>query len=204
VYDVTIELQRWPHLEDHAKKAMSSVLVVHDIMTQNPIVFREVESVGVLIDILRGTEHNGYPVLHCSETLTKHPRLGTLAGIVNRRHLCVLLQKRAFTKDKPEDHLRGEYDKWLPSKDRLKLSNPSQNLVTWEELEETYPRYPLPEKLVIHPADRECWLDLRPYMNRTVYTVNDTAPVVRAFRLFRTLGLRVLVVVSRHRCMFVF
>ena len=42
VYDVTIHLQRLPHLEDHAKKALSSILVVHDIMTQNPIVFREV------------------------------------------------------------------------------------------------------------------------------------------------------------------
>lgn len=44
VYDVTIELQKWPHLEDHAKKAMSSILLVQDIMTQNPIVFREVMS----------------------------------------------------------------------------------------------------------------------------------------------------------------
>jgi hypothetical protein len=42
VYDVTIHMQKWPHLEDHAKKAMSSILVVHDIMVQNPIVFREV------------------------------------------------------------------------------------------------------------------------------------------------------------------
>ncbi len=42
VYDVTIHMQKWPHLEDHAKKAMSAVLVVHDIMVQNPIVFREV------------------------------------------------------------------------------------------------------------------------------------------------------------------
>lgn len=80
VYDVTIELQRWPHLEDHAKKAMSNLLVVHDIMTQNPIVFREVEKVGILIDILRGCEHNGFPVLHTTETLKRHPRLGTLAG----------------------------------------------------------------------------------------------------------------------------
>ena len=44
-------------------------------------------------------------------------------------------------------------------------------------------------------ARSECWLDLRPYMNRTIHTVNAEAPIGRAFRLFRTLGLRQLVVV---------
>jgi hypothetical protein len=39
-------------------------------------------------------------------------------------------------------------------------------------------------------------MDLRPYINRTVYTVNRLAPVARAFRLFRTLGLRHLIAVN--------
>ncbi len=39
-------------------------------------------------------------------------------------------------------------------------------------------------------------MDLRPYFNRTVYTVHKLAPVPRAFKLFRTLGLRHLIVVN--------
>jgi hypothetical protein len=36
-------------------------------------------------------------------------------------------------------------------------------------------------------------------MNRTIHTVNADAPIGRAFRLFRTLGLRQLVVVRPLR-----
>jgi CBS domain-containing protein len=81
VYDVSIELQHWPHLEDHIKKSVASNLVVADIMSPNPVVFREVEKVGTIIDVLRGTKHNGFPVLHATNTLEYNPRLGTLAGV---------------------------------------------------------------------------------------------------------------------------
>lgn len=83
VYDVSIELQHWPHLEDHIKKSVASNLVVADIMSPNPVVFREVEKVGTIIDVLRGTKHNGFPVLHATNTLEYNPRLGTLAGTLH-------------------------------------------------------------------------------------------------------------------------
>jgi hypothetical protein len=81
VYDISIELNHWPHLEDHAKKSVASNLVVADIMTPNPVVLREVERVGVIMDVLRGTRHNGFPVLYATQTLEANPRLGTLAGV---------------------------------------------------------------------------------------------------------------------------
>jgi hypothetical protein len=43
---------------------------------------------------------------------------------------------------------------------------------------------------------RRCWIDLRPYINAHINTVLTDAPIARAYRLFRTLGLRQLVVVS--------
>ena len=81
VYDISIELNHWPHLEDHCKKSITSNLVVSDIMTPNPVVLREVERVSTIIDVLRGTRHNGFPVLYSSQTLESNPRLGSLAGV---------------------------------------------------------------------------------------------------------------------------
>lgn len=40
------------------------------------------------------------------------------------------------------------------------------------------------------------WIDLRPYMNPTPFTVHLHAPLDRAFRLFRQHGLRHLVVIN--------
>jgi hypothetical protein len=42
------------------------------------------------------------------------------------------------------------------------------------------------------------FVDLTPYMNTTPYTVFDSAPVCRAFKLFRTMGLRHLLVIDQH------
>lgn len=40
-----------------------------------------------------------------------------------------------------------------------------------------------------------CYLDLRPYMNSVPFVVKEKAPAMQAFRLFRGLGMRHLVVV---------
>lgn len=43
-------------------------------------------------------------------------------------------------------------------------------------------------------------MDLTPYMNATPHTVQDQTPVPRAFRLFRSLGLRHLVRLGALMC----
>ena len=82
---MSIELQHWPHLEDHLKKSVGSNLVASDVMTANPVVVREVERVGTVLDVLLRTTHNAFPVIHTAETLSANPRLGNLAGT----HVCV-------------------------------------------------------------------------------------------------------------------
>jgi chloride channel 7 len=41
-------------------------------------------------------------------------------------------------------------------------------------------------------------IDLRPVMNTAPYCINETASLVRTYRLFRTMGLRHLCVVNSH------
>ncbi|RLN92598.1 hypothetical protein BBJ28_00017181, partial [Nothophytophthora sp. Chile5] len=46
--------------------------------------------------------------------------------------------------------------------------------------------------------ERDLWMDLTPYMNPTPHIVQEQTPVPRAFRLFRSLGLRHLIVLNRR------
>lgn len=81
-------------------------------------------------------------------------------------------------------------------------------------MEKHYPRYPEPnpfpdnktalfgnqsgEHYTLSEEDRGLWVDLTPYMNQTPFLIQEEAPFVRAYRLFRMAGLRHLVVVNRH------
>jgi chloride channel 7 len=47
-------------------------------------------------------------------------------------------------------------------------------------------------------VDANCLIDLRPHCDRSPYTVCETLPLRRVFRLFTTMGLRHLVVVDRQ------
>ncbi|EDO35010.1 predicted protein [Nematostella vectensis] len=53
-------------------------------------------------------------------------------------------------------------------------------------------------KINITQRERECYIDLRPFMNPAPYTVHEGASLSRVFRLFRALGLRHIVVVEDH------
>jgi len=50
----------------------------------------------------------------------------------------------------------------------------------------------------VFDVDRELLMDLRPYTNTAPYSIQETASVQRAYNLFRSLGLRFLVVVNRY------
>ena len=45
-------------------------------------------------------------------------------------------------------------------------------------------------------AEAQCWLDLRPYVDAAAFCINEHATIQRAYRMFRTLGLRHLCVVN--------
>jgi hypothetical protein len=69
-------------------------------------------------------------------------------------------------------------------------------LLDWFTLESIYPRYPSIHNIEITELERHSWLDLRPYMDIAPYTIHTGASVQRTYRMFRTLGLRHLIVVS--------
>jgi chloride channel 7 len=101
LYDVQIDLRHWPILEEKVKKSVANELRAYDVMRPSPLVFREMEKVGRVYDTLCKYSHNGFPVIFSEEMVRAQPKLGNLAGYIQRRHLATLLAHRIFLDEIP-------------------------------------------------------------------------------------------------------
>jgi len=183
LYDIHIHLKHIPFMEPEVPPiAERNEIVAGQVMSAEVKCLRPVERAGVVYDLLRSCQHGTFPIVDTASG-------GTLYGTASRDMLCTLLQRRAFgNPDVLED-----YD----NSDTLGPRRLSP-LVQWDTIERAYPKYPTIDDFDIGEADRNCWLDLRPYANTAPYTINETASIQRTYRLFRTLGLRFLCVVNHN------
>jgi chloride channel 7 len=183
LYDIHIHLKHIPFMEPEVPPiAERNEIVAGQVMSAEVKCLRPVERAGVVYDLLRSCQHGTFPIVDTASG-------GTLYGTASRDMLCTLLQRRAF--GNPD--VLEEYD----NSDTLGPRRLSP-LVQWDTIERAYPRYPSIDDFEIGEADRNCWLDLRPYANTAPYTINETASIQRTYRLFRTLGLRFLCVVNHN------
>ena len=74
--------------------------------------------------------------------------------------------------------------------------DPVNEALCYRDLEESFPRYPSADDIVLTEQQRRLWLDITPYVNQTPPTVSMHAPLTRTYALFRSLGLRHLVAVD--------
>lgn len=182
LYDIHIHLKKIPFLEpDVPSIAERSEIVAGQVMSTEVKCLRPVERAGVVYDLLRSCGHGTFPIVDTASG-------GTLYGTTSRNMLCTLLQRRAY----------GSPDVIDDSEQQNLGPRRLSPLVQWETIERAYPRYPTLADVEMREADRNCWLDLRPYANTAPYTVNETASIQRTYRLFRTLGLRFLCVVNHN------
>ncbi|KAK3749414.1 hypothetical protein RRG08_057223 [Elysia crispata] len=174
LYDMNVEVSGIPLLSWEPPPLCEDVHV-SDFMSQPVMTLLSVERVGHIYDCLSGESFNGFPVIEQDPNYDLMYR-GKLKGIILRHQLLVLLKKKMFC---PEGQL------------------PAAS-ITLKDFENPYP---VPQRLKIQDielsdADKQCVMDLTPYMNLTPYTASISFSMPRVFRLFRGLGLRHLVVVN--------
>ncbi|RLN47517.1 hypothetical protein BBJ29_000609 [Phytophthora kernoviae] len=200
LYDIHIHLNHLPFLE-FDPPYYARFLRALNIMSSPPTCVPQIAKVGHIHDTLRRCNHGGFPVVvpRSDEGVgsgsrvnlrgsRKNPRF---AGIINRHHLAVLLQRKDFFIEKPDPFVR------IPASDTTLLYN-DQYALSFRDMEGSYPRFPSINDIQLDDEERELWMDLTPYMNPTPHTVQEQTPVPRAFRLFRSLGLRHLIVLNRR------
>ncbi|WOL03619.1 chloride channel protein CLC-c [Canna indica] len=177
VYDQIVKMKGLPFLETHAEPYMRN-LVASDVVSGPLITLYGIEKVGNIVNALKLTGHNGFPVIN-EPPFSDAPEL---CGLVLRSHLLVLLKgKRLFTKDRvptgSSDVLRrfGAFDFAKAGSGKgVKLGD-----------------------LDINQEEMEMFVDLHPITNRSPYTVVETMSLAKAAVLFRDLGLRHLCVVPK-------
>ena len=151
VYDMNVQLAGLPMLPWTSPPLSHDMLAKH--MMSSPVVtFNEVERVSNVVRILKETPHNGFPVVQ---------QCAALRGIILRSQLKILLKEKAFCSSPSGD----------PS---------SKSPIPLETFRRYYPRYPALDEMNLSAEDLSAYLDLRPYLNPTPYTI----PVVFLFILF--------------------
>uniref|UniRef100_A0A8C4PZB4 Chloride channel protein n=1 Tax=Eptatretus burgeri TaxID=7764 RepID=A0A8C4PZB4_EPTBU len=175
LYDIHIKLQSVPFLDWEPPATSHSHIASSDVMSHPVVCFQRIEKVGHVVDLLSDAtcNHNGFPVVD-EQDGGGSDHFGKLRGIILRSQIIVLLKHKAFIE-------RGKYG-MLGYR------------LTLKDFRDAYPRFPPIQSIHVSQEERECTMDLTPFMNPAPYSIPQDASLNRIFRLFRALGLRHLVV----------
>jgi CBS domain-containing protein len=154
-----------------------SRLVAGQVMGDNVIFLRPVEKVGTVFDVLESCSHSTFPVVDTNDS-------NLLVGTISRNVLCALLKQRCFGRPSNSGNNSTASESVLAI--YVELGNERFVPITeWEIVEGSYPKYPSVHDIRISAAEKEMFLDLRPYFNAAPITVQETASVdVSVYMLF--------------------
>nr|CAD7202502.1 unnamed protein product [Timema douglasi] len=91
IYDIHIKLSQVPILQ-WEPPPLSNKIYASEVMNHPVVVLKTVENVGIIVDILKATPHNGFPVVDpCTERKSASlPRVFRLFRALGLRHLTVV------------------------------------------------------------------------------------------------------------------
>lgn len=173
IYDILIQLWGIPLLPWEPPPLVYNIYA-SEVMSHPVVTLKCVENVGHIVELLKLTTYNGFPVV--DPPLTDQSEVttyGRIRGLILRSQLIVILKRKIFNETS---------DDW----DNINVSI----------FRNEYPRYPTIEDLFISDVEKTYSIDLRPFMNPSPYTVLHSSSLPRMFRLFRGLGLRHLPIVN--------
>lgn len=180
IYDIILHLKGLPFLEANPEPWMRNLSVGELGDAKPPVVtLQGVEKVSRIVDVLKNTTHNAFPVLDEEEI----PQVGLatrtieLHGLILRAHLVKVLKKRWFLTEKRRT------EEW-----EVREKFP------WDELAEREDNF---DDVAITSSEMEMYVDLHPLTNTTPYTVMENMSVAKALVLFRQVGLRHLLIVPK-------
>ena len=173
VCDQIVKLRGFPFMEANPEPYMKH-LMAGDVVSRPVITIFGVEKVVTIVDILRCTRHNGFPVID-EPPFSDAPKL---CGLVLRSHLLVLLKAKCFMKERVLSGI-DMAEKFSP----FDFAKPGLG----KELKL--------DEIPITEEEMEMYIDLHPITNTSPYTVVETMSLAKAHILFRQLGLRHVCVV---------
>ena len=182
IYEIILHLKGLPFLDANPEPWMRNLTVGELADAKPPVVtLCGVEKVSRIVDVLRNTTHNGFPVV--DEGIIPPVGLAIeateLHGIVLRAHLVKALKKKWFLLE------RRRTEEWEV-----------REKFTWIELAEREGKF---EEVGVTNDEMEMYVDLHPLTNTTPYTVVESMSVAKAMVLFRKVGLRHMLIVPKYQ-----
>lgn len=175
IYDLIMKAKGLPYLETHAEPYMRQ-LTVGDVVTGPLQMFNGIEKVRNIVFVLRTTAHNGFPVID-EPPFSETP---VLFGIILRRHLLTLLEKKAFS-PAPVAMSYNVLRRFSADDFAKKGSSKGEKI----------------EDIQLTEEEMDMFIDLHPFTNASPYTVVETMSLAKALILFREVGLRHLLVIPK-------
>lgn len=182
IYEIILDLKGLPFLDAHPEPWMRNITVGELADVKPPVVtLRGIEKVGRIVDVLRNTTHNGFPVVDDREVLPGGLATGEreLHGLVLRAHLVLVLKKKWFLQE------RRRTEEWEV-----------REKFTSVDLAERRGKI---EEVAVTKHEMEMYVDLHPLTNTTAYTVVESMSVAKAMVLFREVGLRHMLVLPKFQ-----
>ncbi|WOH05012.1 hypothetical protein DCAR_0624424 [Daucus carota subsp. sativus] len=182
IYEIILDLKGLPFLDAHPEPWMRNITVGELADVKPPVVtLRGIEKVGRIVDVLRNTTHNGFPVVDDREVPVGSQALGEreLHGLVLRAHLVLLLKKKWFLQE------RRRTEEW-EVREKITSVDLAERSVKLEEV-------------AVTKNEMEMYVDLHPLTNTTAYTVVETMSVAKALVLFREVGLRHMLILPKFQ-----
>ncbi|KEH25446.1 ClC chloride channel family protein [Medicago truncatula] len=177
VYEMILHLKGLPFMDADPEPWMRNLSVGELIDVKSSVVsFRGIEKVSNIVDALKNTTHNGFPVMDDGDEV----EIVKLHGVILRAHLIKVLKKKWFLKEKRRT------EEWEV---REKFS--------WVELAEREEN--IEDVIGVTKEEMEMFVDLHPLTNTTPFTVLESMSVAKARILFRQVGLRHMLVVPKYQ-----
>ncbi|PRP78444.1 chloride channel protein [Planoprotostelium fungivorum] len=174
IYESLMELKSYAFLKHHPPRH-TLTMGVHDVMANNVRCLNETESLEKVIDLLRTTTHNAFPVVKDNGI----GRQATFRGLISRRQILVLLQQKRFY---PKTSLQSRHN-FIDYETNIALLNRKLHL-------DTIPGLPQPREL------SEYDIDFINYTDKSAPIIQEGGSFIDAYKLFSLLGLRHLVVID--------
>ncbi|KAL5864481.1 hypothetical protein ACOSQ3_001995 [Xanthoceras sorbifolium] len=181
IYEIILELKGLPFLDAHPEPWMRNITVGELADAKPPVVtLNGVEKVSRIVDVLRNTTHNAFPVVDDGVVPPTGLALGAteIHGLILRAHIVQALKKKFF----------------LPEKRRTEEWEVREKF-TWVELAEREGKI---EEVAVTSDEMKKYIDLHPLTNTTPYTVMESMSVAKALVLFRQVGLRHMLIVPKY------
>ena len=132
-YETQLILLKHPFLEGELPElGLINYEYASKVMSTPVVTLREVDSVRNVVDALKSSPHNAFPVV----------REGKLCGLIVRKTLCQLLKHKAFSSYSDSNTITAEVE--------LR----SHATVLYDSLEKDYPNYPNVDDIVVTDSDK--------------------------------------------------